>query len=786
MLTLLGEVHFWTLKDSNCIRDTDFGAFRYHDKKSCTENILFAGKKGFTEKRNVVWSPGNKRPVRLKDSLKEFEEYLDTLRVVWREWRDCTTLQLMFNTGLIANITLSSISGDVREITFDKYMVGKLQSEYVADVVVSNTHALCSYNDNQITVVNFMKPSLKRGVARKWGQLDAKHHIVELAGPSGRRLERKLSINTAGDMVLIWWRCTRDEVYPWSPVVKDQDRANVHVYSLRGTKAELLCYYRTEFDPVCVVFSQVQPNVINSVEQKISRKGEVTVERCTYEITKNRLQRSSVTSIPLQTHVCCVAFSPDDSKLLLGCIDGSLVLFDDGQGSTHLVKAAFIPTLVCWHPDGALIIVANERCQLQCFDCALACVKIQLVGEDLMPSVLLDLSVYFRHQPTLLHIGWNKKSDALLCPSATAIQDGFLLLLFERGPLAVLKLIGGGGMLNDVHNQGLTSDAMISQYLNVGQADRAVNLLLSLNWDLAGYACLASLHRIVNHLLRLPLTPDREVQLETALGSFHVPARPLSHSTEMEFADPVRDLTRRFFHHLLRYRIFDKAFRLAIDLNEYDLFMDLHHYARSIGDTAMADAALEKADQVSDCSSHSESSDCDCDRSSCSCSTGSSSSVSRRGRGVGGGVGGGGRVMTSVPPPLPIVHKSLQQQLSNSNPRQKVKFSDTVTHITVQEELSGLSEEEERRINTVGLPPVFGCPPPLPPYIPFPRTLKSTAPPDSNFHYQLFNTNTSVPRPTLNTAPQFKDYLGTAPTTLANDRDEEENDTIKVVHFGVV
>jgi len=34
--------------------------------------------------------------------------------------------------------------------------------------------------------------------------------------------------------VLVWWRCTRDEVYPWSPLVKDQDRANVHVYGING------------------------------------------------------------------------------------------------------------------------------------------------------------------------------------------------------------------------------------------------------------------------------------------------------------------------------------------------------------------------------------------------------------------------------------------------------------------------------------------------------------------------------------------------------------------------
>lgn len=71
-------------------------------------------------------------------------------------------------------------------------------------------------------------------------------------------------------------------------------------------------------------------------------QGEVTVENCTYAVSKNRLQRTAVTSIPLQTQVCCHSYSPDDEKLMLGCIDGSLVLFDDGRGITHLVKAAFV------------------------------------------------------------------------------------------------------------------------------------------------------------------------------------------------------------------------------------------------------------------------------------------------------------------------------------------------------------------------------------------------------------------------------------------------------------
>lgn len=58
----------------------------------------------------------------------------------------------------------------------------------------------------------------------------------EIAGPSGRKLDRYIMINSSGDMVLIWWKSSQDEVYPWAPQVKEQDRANIHVYLLTGYK----------------------------------------------------------------------------------------------------------------------------------------------------------------------------------------------------------------------------------------------------------------------------------------------------------------------------------------------------------------------------------------------------------------------------------------------------------------------------------------------------------------------------------------------------------------------
>lgn len=64
------------------------------------------------------------------------------------------------------------------------------------------------------------------------------------------------------------------------------------------------------------------------------------------------------------------------------------------------------------------------------------------------------------------------------------------------------------------------------------------------------------------------------------------------------------------------------------------------------------------------------SSDCDCSQSSCSCSCDSSSSGEESEE-------RGEEARHTIPPPLPIITRS------HPSTRQKVKFSDTVTHITV-------------------------------------------------------------------------------------------------------
>lgn len=605
MFTLLGEVNLWTFDDNINIKSTDFGAFRYHDKR--IDHIHEEGKKSYCQKRGMIYVPTNKKGNKLKDSIKYLEEQLKDNSIVYCQWYNDCALQLMLNNALLIQIQANIDTGDICKITFDKYLIGKLL-DHISDVIITKNYILCTYNDNQITIIHFTRS--KRHVFDKINKLEPKLSTIDLFGPNGRRLDKKVQTNKCGDLILIWWKSTMNEVYPWSPAVKEHDRANIHLYRLIGVKLELICYIRSEFDPLCIMFDVCNDNIIHSVEQKVSRKGEVTIEWRTYEVSQqDKLQRIAVVSISLPTHTSCVKFSPTQELLLLCCIDGSIIIYDQIRATTTSVKAVFIPTLASWHSNGIIFVVGNDKGQLQHFDIALNCIKSQTLSEEATQTNILDLSSYFRIQPALLRMEWNKKNDLNCYINLYNHGNSLLLIIFQRGPLGVIKMLEGNSF---------TGDVLVKRYLSLSQVEQATSLLLAMNWDTHSRACMHALNQIVNYLFKLPLTTERENLIQNALGSFHVPIKPISQAIEEEYGDEIRDLTRRFFHHLLRYHMFEKAFRLAIDLNDHDLFMDIHFYALVVNDTAMATAAKENAERILSRSNSCNSSHSTCSRASCS------------------------------------------------------------------------------------------------------------------------------------------------------------------------
>lgn len=98
MLTFICEFHYWTLKNDLTVSNTDFSHFRYvqtiqcfldplgpfhhfinilicryNEKKEAettTDKII---KRNYVEARGCNWVISNKRPVKLRESLKHFE-----------------------------------------------------------------------------------------------------------------------------------------------------------------------------------------------------------------------------------------------------------------------------------------------------------------------------------------------------------------------------------------------------------------------------------------------------------------------------------------------------------------------------------------------------------------------------------------------------------------------------------------------------------------------------------------------------------------------------------------
>lgn len=204
---------------------------------------------------------------------------------------------------------------------------------------------------------------------------------------------------------------------------------------------------------------------------------------------------------------------------------------------------------------------------------------------------MVDLSVHFTYQPTLKSAIFNENHALHLTADRYAPMDSFIFVAFEGGPLACIRMYG-------TQTSGYTADVLIQRYLVAGQVQRAINLLLCLNWDVSGAMCLIALHKITNYIYRYPLTAERESQLEKALGSFHTPVKMLNSETESEFGEQVNDIMRKFFHYLLRYKAYEKAFALALDINHDDLFVDLYNAAKIENDEPMGRDAIRKAQEI--------------------------------------------------------------------------------------------------------------------------------------------------------------------------------------------
>ncbi|XP_070578146.1 WD repeat-containing and planar cell polarity effector protein fritz homolog isoform X2 [Ptychodera flava] len=571
MASLLGEFHVWSLKNLVAVADGDIGCYTYHDKGEQTiTNHYLEEKQQYAESRDVTWIPKNRRPEKLRDTIRELEELLATHKCVHIKWKGRKSFQMILSNGVLITIYISVHSGDIDKLLIDKTLQGKLAAEPLNSAVVTDNFFVFSYPEKaKVTLVYFNKKPLPGETPskkiEKVSTLDPKISHLDVPGPKGRKLERKLSVNTNQEWIVVWWPISGEEAWPWSPMSSDRDRANIVILGVSQGKLEELCFVRSEYDPIHVAFSSTQPRHVYTLEVGTSAAREAVVDSCIYECSKSKIQRATVTTIPTKAGVTSFGRNSSEDKLILACDDAKVVLYDEHKRLTQYTQAELEPSLVAWHPGGCVVFVASNRGEVQCFDMALNPLQMMLIGEDPRPFPTLQFATYFRSPSSLVNMSWCR----LFSPAVNEfIPDAIdsLLLVFDRGPLAMLQIHLG------VMSRGkLGAQQLVRQYLHYKQSDEAVNLLTAMNWNTEGTACFVCLSAIMDHLLRYPLNDDSEAALEAALGTFYAPPRSLSEVIIIEYRDAISRLARRFFHHLLRYQRFEKAFLLAVDLHSRDL-----------------------------------------------------------------------------------------------------------------------------------------------------------------------------------------------------------------------
>ncbi|XP_077782708.1 WD repeat-containing and planar cell polarity effector protein fritz homolog isoform X1 [Podarcis muralis] len=597
MTVFLSEMHLWSLKSTLHVQDQDIGIYHYYDKKEAEPQANFGclyEKQQLAESRDYPWILKNKRPEKLRDTLKELEELMQNSRCVLSKWKSKYVCQLLFHSGVLVSLGLSG--PQLERVVIDRTLMGKLISDTISDAVLTDSFMILSFwEQSKLCFIQFTKKANSPDgniKLEKLSSLDIKISYIDTPELGNRRTKHHLAINSKEDRVMCWWLTAKNEVWPWSPGSSERERANLLLFTYEHGSLQILSYIRTDGDPLDAGFSSCNPYQIHTVEHAFSADHEPMADSCVYEYVKNKIQCVAVTKIPLLSKAisCCRNITED--KLVLGCEDSSIVLYEAYRQVTLSAQAELLPTLMCCHPSEAIVLVGSSQGELQLFDMALSPIKMQVLAEDFSTKSTLQFSEHFDVSSSLIQIQW--AAPKVSCPSMDDVDIHDLLLLkFDKGPLGVLHFKVGvipRGQLGLVE--------IIQEYIHQNEIHEAINILSSMNWNIMGHQCYISLSAILNYLLRQKLNLTREAQLEASLRTFYAPTRPLSETTVLEYRDQISRYARRFFHHLLRHQRFEKAFLLAVDIGARDLFMDIHYFALDKGELALAEVAKRKANDI--------------------------------------------------------------------------------------------------------------------------------------------------------------------------------------------
>ncbi|CAD5120513.1 DgyrCDS9079 [Dimorphilus gyrociliatus] len=586
-MNALFEVKFWTFKHDLIGDDYDVGFSRYHDKTEKLKATSEIQKMHYIESRDSTYILKNRK---LKEAIIELTDSLKLNTCVKCKWNTPYDLQLVLSNGLLANISVSLHTGDIDSLTLDKSLIAKVGNNIISDAILESNFAAVTYS-NIPTFHYFFSIITDKFIGLIQTQ-ELNVTQLPLPGPIGRKLQRNIIYSNFNNLACIWWTNSTDEARPWTA---DDERSNLVLISLEGfveEKSNIVCHRNSESDPLSVVFSINDNNKLLSVEQAPAENGCTQINLVCYDAkqtSKHSLPRDNSRKIfKLSSSVLVCSWSNDQQRLVLYCLDGTMCI-------VHLEKCIIVKghtklnvNSIIWHPSDLFYVVFSDCSEMQIHDISLNVWKTSILSDQFKNGKeTFEFSSILRSAPIFQLAAWNKLN---LDQGVVVDCCDHLLINFEGFSFGLLRIF------YPAETQAYWSPLYLVQfYLRNGQIDYAIKFTSSLNWDRERDGTFASLACIINYLLRQPLTAESENQFECALAIFYSPVSNWDKDIQFTYKKNVDNLARRYFKHLIRYSAFEKAFLMAVDLNEEDLFMKLHLVAKKSGEDILAKASLKKA-----------------------------------------------------------------------------------------------------------------------------------------------------------------------------------------------
>ncbi|KPP67455.1 hypothetical protein Z043_113946, partial [Scleropages formosus] len=220
MAFCLAELHLWSCRSSLKVADTDIGTYQFYDKGEPggpEEHHFYREKQQFAEARGYTWTPGNQRPEKLRDSLKELENQVCLVHLS-RHVQGSPELGPRFEKLSPSELKVRQPIPSTR-CSADRGCVSV--------TLVGTTTTDCSAGPSGPLFARGARNNLEGFLRSLTCPHLAQVCCVDLPGLPGRRLDRRVHLNSVQDMALCWWAAVDNEAWPWSPVSSQEDRTNL-------------------------------------------------------------------------------------------------------------------------------------------------------------------------------------------------------------------------------------------------------------------------------------------------------------------------------------------------------------------------------------------------------------------------------------------------------------------------------------------------------------------------------------------------------------------------------